>query len=165
MNTVEESAGVGSVVEAERRPSFVPSPARRCSHLPLKDFDSQWGKGPVLANHQVTNEMRNVLGKGRVMKGGNVQDSLLVGFEIMRVGFHLGLLFQCSHYMNLKDSLQQDVLLLHKLVDQQPTVTWMMKLHPCFADFQVVQDEDHLTSDLCSQKKKCQKHFHFKADW
>ena len=70
----------------------------------------------MLATLQMIHAMQGVLGIGRVMQalcGGekNVQDFLLVGFEILTHGFHLDLLtLQCYHCKNLTGNLQQVVL-------------------------------------------------------
>ena len=74
----------------------------------------------MLANQQATYAKVDVQGKGMVMQPlegwvESVQGPLLVGFEIMRDGFHLGLLTLCCHYKNLKGSLLPEVLPPHML--------------------------------------------------
>ena len=155
---MEESVVEGRAVVVEMTLSS--EPPRRCS---LKDCDSQWGRAQVLADHQETcwETYQDVQGRGRAMQWleglvRNVQGFLLVGFEITKDGFHLGLLAQYFHYMSLKDTLLQDVLLHHMLVDQQPAETWRTPFHPCLQYSQVVQDEGHLMSNLCKQTKQTQ---------
>lgn len=92
LNKADGFAGVGSAVEVERRLSFAPYPAKRCSHLPWKDWNYQWGRGLESANYQATYEVMGNQGMGKVRQLENAQDFLGVDFEIMKDGFHPGLL-------------------------------------------------------------------------
>lgn len=87
---VEESVAVGTAFEVEMTLSFDSFLPRRCSHLLLKNFDSQWGKDQVSANQQATCGLQDARERGRVTRWRNDQEALLVDFEITRDGCHLG---------------------------------------------------------------------------